>query len=87
VLAEAKIEKGSGTPNTVQVGNLTIDQAMKVARQKKGAMLSYTMKNAVKEVVGTCVSLGVTVEGKKAKDIFADIDAGKYDDQLSSQPY
>lgn len=87
VLAEAKIQKGSGTPNTNFVGNLTIDQAMKVARQKKGAMLSYTMKNAVKEVVGTCVSLGVTVEGKKAKEIFADIDAGKYDDKLSSQPY
>jgi len=87
VLAELKVEKGSGTPNTVQVGNLTIDQAMRVARQKKGAMLSYTMKNAVKEVVGTCVSLGVTVEGKKAKEIFADIDAGKYDDKLSSQPY
>ena len=81
VLAEVKVEKGSGT-----VGNLTLEQAMKVARQKKGAMLSYNMKNAVKEVVGTCVSLGVTVEGKKAKEIFADIDAGKYDDKLS-QPY
>ncbi len=86
VLAELKIEKGSGTPNTNFVGNLTIDQAIRVARQKKGAMLSYNLKNAVKEVVGTCVSLGVTVEGKKAKEIFADINAGQYDDKLS-QPY
>ena len=49
-------------------------------------MLSYNLKNAVKEVIGTCVSLGVTVEGKKPKDIFADINAGTYDDKLS-QPY
>ena len=86
VLAELKLEKGSGTPNTVQVGNLTVDQAISVARRKKGAMLSYTLKNAVKEVVGTCVSLGVTFEGKKAKEAIADINAGKYDDKLS-QPY
>ncbi len=86
VLAELKIEKGSGTPNTNFVGDLTIDQAIRVAHQKKGAMLSYNLKNAVKEVIGTCVSLGVTVEGKKPKDIFADINAGTYDDKLS-QPY
>jgi large subunit ribosomal protein L11 len=83
VLAELGIQKGSGTPNTNFVGDLKIDQAISVARRKKGAMLSYTLKNAVKEVVGTCVSLGVTVEGKKPKDIFADIDAGNYDDKLS----
>lgn len=86
ILSELKLEKGSGATGTNYVGNLTIDQAIKVAKQKKGAMLSYTMKNAVKEVIGTCVSMGVTVEGKKPKEIFADINAGKYDDKLS-QPY
>jgi len=86
ILSELKLEKGSGTPNTAYVGDLTIDQAINVARTKKGAMLSYDLKNAVKEVVGTCVSLGVTVEGKKPKEIFADINAGAYDDKLS-QPY
>lgn len=83
ILSEVKLEKGSGTPNTNFVGNLTIDQAIGIARMKKDAMLSYTLKNAVKEVVGTCVSLGVTVEGVKPKEIFADINAGKYDEKLS----
>ena len=86
VLSEAKLEKGSGTPNTNFVGNLTMDQVINVARMKKGSMLSYTLKNAVKEVIGTCVSLGITIEGKKPKEIFADINAGKYDEKLS-QPY
>ncbi len=83
ILAEAGVEKGSGTPNTVQVGNVTMDQIVDVVHKKNGAFLSYTLKNAAKEVIGTCVSLGITVEGKKAKDIYADINAGKYDDKLS----
>ena len=83
LLAEAGVAKGSGTPNTVQVGNVTMDQILAVVAKKKGAFLSYTKKNAAKEVIGTCVSLGLTVEGKKAKDIYADINAGQYDDKLA----
>jgi len=83
LLSEAGVAKGSGTPNTSQVGNVTMEQIVKVVHQKKGAFLSYTIKNAAKEVIGTCVSLGLTVEGKKAKDIYADINAGTYDDKLS----
>jgi large subunit ribosomal protein L11 len=62
---------------------MTIEQVLDVVAKKKGAFLSYTKKNAAKEVIGTCVSLGVTIEGKKAKDIYADINAGKYDDKLA----
>src|SRR5512139_3945275 len=43
ILAELKIEKRSRTPNTASVGDLKIDQAIRVARQKKGAMLSYNL--------------------------------------------
>jgi len=60
-----------------------MDQVLAVVAKKKGAFLSYTKKNAAKEVIGTCVSLGITIEGKKAKDIYADINAGKYDDKLA----
>jgi large subunit ribosomal protein L11 len=83
ILAEAGIQKGSGTPNTVQVGDVTMDQIVNVVNKKKDAFLSYTKKNAAKEVIGTCVSLGITIEGKKAKDIYADINAGMYDDKLA----
>jgi large subunit ribosomal protein L11 len=34
----------------------------------------------VKEVIGSCVSNGVKVEGKPAKELYADISAGKYDE-------
>jgi large subunit ribosomal protein L11 len=34
----------------------------------------------VKEVLGVCVSMGVTVEGKESKDVQKEIDKGAYDD-------
>jgi large subunit ribosomal protein L11 len=43
---------------------------------------AFDVRGAVREVIGSCVSLGVKVEGKPAKEVFADIQAGKYDDLL-----
>jgi len=47
-------------------------------------MLSYDIKNAAKEVVGTCVSLGVTINGAKPKDFLKEIDAGMHDAVLNA---
>jgi large subunit ribosomal protein L11 len=49
---------------------------------KMESMLSYDLKNSVKEVMGTCVSVGVTIDGKRAKVAIATVDAGEYDTQL-----
>jgi large subunit ribosomal protein L11 len=45
-------------------------------------MLSYDRKSAVKEVLGTCVSVGVTVEGKKPREMIQAINDGEYDGVL-----
>ena len=82
VLSKAKIEKGSGTPNKSQVGNLTIKQAIEITRMKGNTMLGGTLKARVKEVVGTCVSMGVTVEGRLAKEMSKAIAAGEFDAQI-----
>ena len=47
-------------------------------------MLAKDLKAAVKLVVGSCVSLGVLVENKEAKDIEKDIDAGIYDKEIKN---
>jgi large subunit ribosomal protein L11 len=80
---EANIEKGSAEPSTIVVGNLPLEAAVSIARMKKDDMLSYDLKTAVKEVVGTCVSMGVTVDGKKPKEVIAAINAGDYDKVLA----
>jgi len=83
IVKELKVEKGSGDAGKTRVGNLSLNQAIKVANMKADAMLAKTLKARVLEVVGTCVSMGVTVDGKSAKDASKEIQAGKYDKQLA----
>ncbi|MCP1662213.1 MAG: 50S ribosomal protein L11 [Methanocalculus sp. MSAO_Arc1] len=84
VLKEAGSEKGSSSPNTQPVGDLPLEAVIRIARMKQESMLSYDLRNAVKEVMGTCRSVGVTIEGMKSKDAIAAIDAGQFDDQLNA---
>jgi large subunit ribosomal protein L11 len=80
IVSELKIEKGSGAPKTQKVGNLTIEQVLRIAKIKRHELLAKTLKGAVKEVLGSCVSMGVTVEGKDPRDVQAEIDEGKHDE-------
>lgn len=77
------ISKGSPTPNTEHVGDLTFDQLMEVARRKREGLLAASLKTAVKEVLGSCLSMGVTVDGNPAKDVQALIEDGAYDEKLA----
>jgi len=83
IAKELKVEKGSGDPGKTRVGNLSLAQGIKIANMKADAMLAKTLKARVLEVVGTCVSMGVTVEGKPANEFSKDIQAGKYNKQLA----
>lgn len=82
VAKEAGITKGSGTAGTNYAGDLSIASAVKIAKMKIDGSYAFTIKSAVKEVVGSCVSMGVKVEGKPAKETFSDINSGKYDDLM-----
>ena len=80
LLSEAGVEKGSGTPNSEKIGNIDFQQCIKVAKMKKQAMLAIDLRSAVKEVVGTCVSLGLTVNEEEPKKVIEDINTGIYDE-------
>ena len=84
ILNELKLEKGSGAPSTKKVGNLTVDQAIKVAKMKHSNLLGKNLKKKTKEIIGTCVSMGITVEGKKPQEIQKAIDEGTYDSKFQS---
>lgn len=83
IVSELKIEKGSGNPKAQKVGNLSMQQLIRIAKIKRPELLSKTLKAAVKEVLGTCVSMGVTVEGKDPKEVISEVDAGKYDEMFA----
>jgi large subunit ribosomal protein L11 len=79
LLREAGVEKGSGTPNTEKVGNITFDQCIKVAQMKHESMLALNLRSAVKEVIGTCISMGLTVDNEDPKVIIEAINKGSFD--------
>jgi len=85
IVAELKVEKGSGTPNTVKIGDLTIEQMIKIAKIKGPQLLAPTLKKATKELLGTCVSLGVTVDGKDPREVQKDVDAGNYEQLFDTE--
>ena len=83
ILNELGAEKGSGAPSTHKIGNLTVDQAVKIAKMKYDNLLGRELKQKTKEIIGTCVSLGVRVEGKDPREIQKDIDEGNYDNNFN----
>ena len=83
ILKEMGKEKGSGKASTHKIGNLTVDQAINVAKMKFDKLLGNDLKHKVKEVIGTCISMGVTVEGKDPREIQKAIDEGEYDSKFA----
>ncbi|MCZ2856070.1 MAG: 50S ribosomal protein L11 [Candidatus Bathyarchaeota archaeon] len=82
IVSELKIEKGSGAPKAEKVGDLTMEQLSRIAKVKGDQVLARNLKAAVKEILGSCVSMGVTVDGKDPKDVQKDVDQGKHDELL-----
>jgi large subunit ribosomal protein L12e len=60
-------------------GNLTLDQVIKCAKVMEPRSLSKTLKGTVKQLLGTCHSLGCTVNNEHPKSIMEKIDQGLID--------
>jgi large subunit ribosomal protein L11 len=58
----AGVEKGSGTPNSVKVGSVTIQQVEEIAKAKMEDLNATTLEAAVKIISGSARSMGITVE-------------------------
>lgn len=79
IFKESGINKGSGTAGTNFVGNISMDSVVKIAKMKADISYAQDVKSTAKEIIGSCLSLGIKVEDKVAKDVYADVTAGKYD--------
>ncbi|RLI38775.1 50S ribosomal protein L11 [Candidatus Bathyarchaeota archaeon] len=82
IVRQLGISKGSGMPNVEKVGNLSMEQVVMVVTQKQGTLLAKNSKGAAKEVLGSCASMGVTVDGKEPTTVQQEIDSGIYDEFL-----
>jgi large subunit ribosomal protein L11 len=83
IISELGVSKGSGVPSTEKIGDLSLEQAIRIAKLKGDNVLARDLKAAVNEVLGTGVSMGVTVEGKDPREVQKEINEGKHDALLA----
>ena len=62
LLREAGKEKGSGKAKTETIGNVTLDGVRKIAEAKESDLFGAGIEERMNQVIGTCVSLGMTVD-------------------------
>lgn len=82
IKGELGVDIGAHNSKTEKVGNLTLDQAKKIAEMKQDDLLGANVKAKILEVAGNCVSIGVTIDGKDPRVFTKDVKAGLYDDQF-----
>jgi Ribosomal protein L11 len=79
---EANIEIAKRTKPDEVVGNVTMEQIIKVAKMKMKDLNTNNLKSAVKMVLGTALSLGLTVDNRNPKELIKEVDQGLYDNLL-----
>lgn len=82
---ELKLEKGAGEPNKTKIGNLSIEQVIKIAKMKKDSMYTNSLAAAVKSVIGSAHSMGILTEGKQAPDLIPKITGGKFKKEIDEE--
>jgi len=81
---EAGLEKGAANPLSEKVADLMIEQIIKIAKIKEDALLGKDLKAKVREIIGTCQSMGILVEGLPAQETLQAIATGKFDAKITS---
>lgn len=76
---KAGLKSGSGNAKTTMVGNVSLDDVISIARMKNDDLLGGDLKAKAREVVGTAVSMGVTIDGVDPREFQAQIAAGQHD--------
>ena len=83
IIKEMGVEKGTGDKTIV--GNISMEQVIKIANIKRKGLLSKTLKNAASEVIGTAGSVGATIDGMQSKEAQLAVASGKYDELLEAK--
>merc|ERR1711865_1216420 len=65
--------------NVTHSGNVKLDDIVRIAKTMREAKKSMAIEfeGTCKEILGTCVSLGCTVDGKSAKEVTELIESGE----------
>ncbi|MCI4364066.1 MAG: 50S ribosomal protein L11 [Thermoplasmata archaeon] len=64
LLKEAGKEKGSGKAGTEVVGDVSLEAVRRIAEAKGEDLEGRTIEQRINQVIGSCTSLGLTVDGE-----------------------
>ena len=82
---EAGVDKGASNPLTEKVADVVIEQIIKIAKMKEDSLLGSDLKAKVREIVGTCQSMGILVEGMPAQEALKAIAEGKFNEEIRTE--
>ncbi|XP_011311827.1 60S ribosomal protein L12 [Fopius arisanus] len=63
--------------NIKHSGNLSFEDVLAIARAMKPRSMSRQLSGTVKEILGTCQSVGCTIEGRPPHDVIDDVNSGE----------
>ncbi|MGA8303922.1 MAG: 50S ribosomal protein L11 [Thermoplasmata archaeon] len=69
LLKEAGKEKGSGKPKAEVIGDVGLEAVKRIAEAKGDDMHGRSIEEKMNQVIGTCVSLGLTVDGEDPRGL------------------
>lgn len=69
LLREAGKEKGSGKSRGETIGNVTLEQVRKIADAKGDDLFGRSVEERMNQVIGTCTSMGLTVDGRDPREL------------------
>ncbi len=85
ILKEAGVQKGAHNAKLEKIADIRIEQIIRIAKMKEGNLMGKDMKSKVKEVIGTCTSVGVLVHGMTSIEAIQAVNAGKFDQEIKEQ--
>ncbi len=69
LLKEAGKEKGSGKPKGEVIGDVSLEAVRRIAEAKGEDLFGRTIEERMNQVIGTCVSLGLSVGGEDPRTL------------------
>jgi large subunit ribosomal protein L11 len=76
IVKELGVEKGSGNPKAEKVGDISLESVKRIAEIKMADSYAKDLRGAMKEILGTCLSMGVTVDGKDPREVQRELERG-----------
>lgn len=83
LMKAAEAREPSGDPAHKKIGNVSLEDVVKIAIIKKEQLTAKTLKAAIKTILGTARAIGITVDEKDPREVIKLIEQGRYDEIIS----